>query len=104
MLIFSCKNSKITGECWIPPKKETPHPRTKEKHQREGRSSEITFRIKPHTCQRCLRGPHKTLGSPGMPESEPDLPLSLSVSSGGMDQQGPTAGAGALDSADLGIA
>lgn len=77
---------------------------SKEKLQQDGWRGEIAFRIKPHTCQRCLRGPNKTLGSPGMPESEPDLPLSLSVSSGGMDQQGPTAGAGALDSADLGIA
>lgn len=62
------------------------------------------FRIKPHIRQRCSKVSNKTLGSPGMPESEPDLPLSLSVSCGGMDQQGPTAGAGALDAADLGIA
>lgn len=62
------------------------------------------FRIKPHIRQRCSKVSNKTLGSLGMPESEPDLPLSLSVSCGGMDQQGPTAGAGALDAADLGIA
>ena len=81
MLIFSCKNSKITGECWIPPKKETPHPRTKEKHQREGRSSEITFRIKPHTCQRHLEGSNRVLCVPGdTAETEPDLPLSVQVS------------------------
>ena len=62
------------------------------------------FRIKPHTCQRCLEGSNKT-GSPGdATESEPDLSLSLSVSGEGMDQQWPAAGAGARDAADLGIA
>lgn len=66
--------------------------------------AKLNVEIKPHTCQRCLKGSNKTLGSPGMPESKPDLPLSLSVSCGGMDQQGPTTGAGALDSADLGTA
>ena len=32
--------------------KDTPHPRSKEKPQQDGRGGEITFRIKPHTCQR----------------------------------------------------
>ena len=36
-----------TGECWIPPKKDSPHPRAKEKLQQDGRRSKITFRIKP---------------------------------------------------------
>ena len=35
----------LTGECWIPPKKDTPHPRAKEKPQKDGRRGEITFRI-----------------------------------------------------------
>ena len=47
-----------TGECWIPPKKDTPHPRAKEKPQQGGRRGKITYRItelpvvprvKPHT-------------------------------------------------------
>ena len=36
-------------------KKETPHPRAKEKPHQVGRRWEITFRIKPHTLQRCWR-------------------------------------------------
>ena len=37
----------LTGECWIPPKKDTPHPKAKEKPQKDGRRDEIAFRIKP---------------------------------------------------------
>ena len=48
-----------TGKCWIPPKKDTPHPREKEKSQQNGRRDEIEFRIKPHTCQRCLESSNK---------------------------------------------
>ena len=44
------------GECWIPPKKDSPHPRAKEKPQQDARSGEISFRIKPHTYQRCSEG------------------------------------------------
>ena len=40
-----------TGECWIPPKKDTPHPRAKEKPQQDGRRDEIVFRIKAHSHQ-----------------------------------------------------
>ena len=48
MLNFS-ENSKIqlaaeqpsTGECWIPPKKDTPRPRAKEKPQQDGRREYI---------------------------------------------------------------
>ena len=35
---------------------DTPCPRAKEKPQQDGRSWEITFRIKPHTRQRCSEG------------------------------------------------
>ena len=43
----------LTGEYWIPPKKDTPHSRTKEKPQKDGMKGEIMFRkIKPHTGQR----------------------------------------------------
>ena len=45
-----------TGECWIPPKKDTPRLRSKKKPQKDGRRGEIAFRIKPHTCLRHLEG------------------------------------------------
>ena len=37
----------LTGECWIPPKRDTPHPRAKEKPQQDGRRGKIEFRITP---------------------------------------------------------
>ena len=46
------------GECWIPPRKDIPSPRAKEKPQQDGRSGKIT---KPRTCQRCSEAPNKTL-------------------------------------------
>ena len=36
-------------------KKDTPHPREKEKSQQDGRRGEIEFRIKPHIRQNALR-------------------------------------------------
>ena len=48
-----------TGECWIPPKRDTPHPRAKEKPQQDGRRGKITFKIKPRTCQRFSEGSNK---------------------------------------------
>ena len=39
--------------------KDTPRPRAKEKPQQDGRRGEITFRIKPLTCQRCSEGWNK---------------------------------------------
>ena len=47
------------GECWIPPKKDTPRPRAKEKPQQDGSRGEIAFRIKPLTPQRCSEGSNK---------------------------------------------
>ena len=35
-----------------PTKKDIPCPGAKEKPQQDGNKDEITFRIKPHTCQR----------------------------------------------------
>ena len=65
------------GECWIPPKKDTPCSRAKEKPQQDGRDKTV-FRIKPHTHQRCSEGSNKALCTPGNPtETEPDLPLSV---------------------------
>ena len=72
-----------TGKCWIPPKKDTSHPRAKEKPQQDGRRGKIAFRIKPYTHQRCLESSNKTLCTPGPrdpTETEPDLPLSAWVS------------------------
>ena len=93
----------MTGECWLPPKKDTPHPRAKEKPQQEGRRGEIALRIKPHTHQGCSEGSNKTLCLPGDPkETEPDL--CLSVSCRGTGQQWPAAWAGALGAPDVGVA
>ena len=63
----------------------------------------IGFRMKPHTCQRCLEGSNKTLCTPrprDPTESEPDLPLSVFCRCTG--QQRPARGTGALAAADLG--
>ena len=59
-------------------KKIYPSPRAKEKPQQNGRRGEIAFRIKPPTHPRCL-----TVCAPGPrgpTETEPDLPLSVWVS------------------------
>ena len=80
-LIFSCENSKIithcwtrlTGECWMPPKKDTPHPRAKENPQQDYRRGEIIFRIKPHTPQRHSEGSNNPCAPQG-----PDTPQRLS--------------------------
>ena len=88
MLIF-CKNSKITSCCLTtidrrmldPTKKNTPHPRAKEKPKQDGRRGKITFRIKPHSHQRCSESSNKTLCTPGDPtDIKLDLALSVSVS------------------------
>ena len=34
----------LTGGCWHPPRKDTPHPRTKEKQQRDGRRGAIMIK------------------------------------------------------------
>ena len=71
----------LTGECWIPPKKYTSGPRAKEKPQQDGRRGKVTFRIKPHTQQRRLKGSNKTLCAPGhSTETEPELHLRVWVS------------------------
>ena len=63
-----------------PTKKDTPHPRAKEKTQQDGRREKITFRIKPRTLQRCSEGSKKTLFTAGdLTETEPDLTLSVCV-------------------------
>ena len=42
----------LTGECWIPPKKDTPPPRTKEKPQQDSKRGEITFKNLPVSLKR----------------------------------------------------
>ena len=54
-----------TGECWIPPEKDTPSPRAKEKPQQDGRRGKTVFKIKPHTFQRYSEGSGKSLCTPG---------------------------------------
>jgi len=48
-----------------PIKKDTPHPRAKEKPQQASRRGKIAFRIKPHTCQRCPEDSNKIFYAPG---------------------------------------
>ena len=51
MLTFSFEKLQLTteqpqtGECWIPPPKDTPPPRATEKSQQDGRRGEIAFSI-----------------------------------------------------------
>ena len=57
----------LTGESWIPPKKDTPHPRAKEKYHQYGWRDEIKYTVKlqPTTdarkAQTKPRDHHKTL-------------------------------------------
>ena len=48
-----------TGEYWIPPRKDTPCLRAKEKPQQDSRRDETTFRIKPHICRDAQRAQTK---------------------------------------------
>ena len=101
MIVVFCDS----GECWIPPKKDTPNPRAKENPQKDDRRGKITFRIKFHTHQRYLEGSNKTLCAPEPRDSIENVPglfECLSVSCGGTGQQWPVAGARALHAADLG--
>ena len=77
-----------TGKCWIPPKKDTPRPKAKEKPRQDGRRGEITFSIKPHTYQKHSEGSNKILCVPGEP-TDRDRPSfeCLSVLCGGTGQQ-----------------
>ena len=88
----------LTGQCWIPPKKDILRPRAKEKPQKDGGRGKITFRIKPHTHQRCSEGSTKLCVHQD-PETEPEL--CFTVSCGDTGQQSTAAGAGALGAADL---
>ena len=86
-----------TGECWIPPKKDTPHPRAKEKPQQDGRRGEIAFRIKPHTCQRCSEGSNTPCA-----HQDPETPQRLRQNCVGVSPEEVRVSRG-LDAADLGM-
>ena len=84
-------------------KKDTPHPRAKEKPHQDGRRGEITFRIKPHTLQRCWRTQTKPCvhQDPETPQRLSQNCLQcLSVCCRGTGQHWPVSGA--LGTADLG--
>ena len=55
-LLNNCQQDNVESH---QKKKDTPHPRAKEKPQKDGRRGEITFRIKPHTRQRCSKDSDK---------------------------------------------
>ena len=77
----------LMGDCWIPPKKDTPCPKAKEKPQQDDRRGEITFRIKPHTHQRRSEGSNKNCMHQETPQRLSQTCLCLSVSCGGMGHQ-----------------
>ena len=54
-------------------KRDTPHPRAKEKPQKDGWRGKITFRIKPFTRQRCSEGSNKPCA-----HQDPEMPQRLS--------------------------
>ena len=56
-----------------PTKKDTSCPGTKNKPQKDGRKGEITFRIKPQTCQRCSEDSSKPYA-----HQKPEAPQILS--------------------------
>ena len=63
------------------------------------------FRIKPHSCQRCLEGSNKAFYAPRPRDpTEAETELCLSISCGGTGQQWTAIGTGALGVADLGMA
>ena len=84
---------------------DTPHRRAKEEPQQDGWRGEFMFRIKPHSCQRCLEGSNKAFYAPRPRDpTEAETELCLSISCGGTGQQWTAIGTGALGVADLGMA
>ena len=49
----------LTGEYWIPPKKDTPHPRAKEEPQQDGRRGKMHLELNLIATRDALRA-HKT--------------------------------------------
>ena len=62
-----------TGECVIPPRKETPCSRENKKPHQDGRRGKIAFKIKPHTCQRFSGGSNRICAY-----QDPEAPQRLS--------------------------
>ena len=91
----------------IPPEKDTPHRRAKEKPQQDGRRGAILFKSNLIPTQRCSEGANKTSCAPEPRESlhkrlsESSFEC-LNVSCGGMGQQWPATGTEVLAAADLG--
>ena len=114
VFIFSCNYPKVATCCWttiyqrmLDPthtKNDTPCPRANEKPQQDGRGDKITFRITPHTCQRCLECSNKILCTPG-PRDHRDLARPafeyLRVYCGSTGQQLPAPGTRSPATADL---
>ena len=85
-----------------PTKKIYPTFKAKERPQQDGRRGKITFRIRPHTSQRCLEDLNKTLCTAGPRDPiETEKEVCLSVSCGSMGQHWTAAGAEALGATDL---
>ena len=61
-----------TEECWIPPKKDTLHPRTKDKPQQDSTRGETVFRIKPQIRQRYSEGANEILCTQELREKSSD--------------------------------
>ena len=86
-------------------KKDTSHPKAKEKPQQDGRRGKIAFRIKPHARQRPLEGSNKPCVHQ---DTEAPQRLTrpafecLSVSCGGKGQKWAATWTKALAAADLG--
>ena len=92
-----------TGECWIPPKKDTPHPRAKKKPSKMVGGVKLHLESNPITPRDARMA--QTLCTPGPRDPiETETELCLNVSGGGMDQQWPASGAGVLGATDLGRA
>ena len=93
----------LTGECWNPPKRDTPQPRTKKKLQQDGGRGTIHLKSNLIPTRDAWRvqtnlSSTRTEGKEQWPsqDTEPGLPLSvcLRVSCGGMGQQWPAPGTG----------
>ena len=86
IIIILTAQQPLRGECWIPPRKDTPHPRAKQKPIKiVGRA---LLRFKAHDCQKCLEGSNNACvhQDPGTPKRQGQAALCLSVSCGGSQQ------------------
>ena len=91
-----------TGEYWIPPTKDTPHPRQRRSPNKMVGGAKSCLESNPIPARDTWRAQTKPCVNhdPETPETESDL--CLSVSCRGTGQQWPAKGAGALAAADLG--